>query len=165
MNFATKFRVLKCYVYPVFPYNSETWTITNKMAKKLEAMEIWAFRRMQRISWVRRMSNEAVLHQTGQNRSLLKLIRKRQLGFLGHCLRKGKLEHVVVCAKLEGKRAPGRQRTTYLKQFPNTNSTEIILKAYDGVFGSLTWRPPISGTGTALEAKEEQFTCYIHYKH
>ena len=90
-------------------------------------MEMWAFRRMQRISWVRRMSNEAVLNQTGQDRNLLKRIRKRQLGFLGHCLRKGKLEHVAVCGKINGKRAPGRQRTTFLKQF-QTSTEQTLLK-------------------------------------
>ena len=90
---------------------------------------MWAFRRMQRIPWMARMTNEAVLKQTGKERSLMRNITKRQLEFLGHTIRKRKLEHLAITGKIEGKRAPGRQRTTFLQQFKQ-KGTELLHKAY-----------------------------------
>ena len=62
-------------------YGSECWTISSEMEKKLEAMEMWCYRRMLRLSWTRKVTNEEVLKRVGEGRTLMKRIRKRQLEF------------------------------------------------------------------------------------
>lgn len=130
ISFETRFRVLKCYVYPVFTYNCEAWTISTTMEKKINAFEMWAFRKMQRISWTTKTTNEAVLRQINQKRNLLQNIRCRQAGFLGHVMRKGKLEHLSLTGKIEGKRARGRQRKKYLEQLKG-DPNKIIHMTYN----------------------------------
>ena len=85
---------------------------------------MWDLRRMQRIAWTAKKTNEEVLHQVNQTRSLLKNIKRRQLKFVGH---------LSLTGKIDGIRAPGRQRLTYLKQHTNSNSNavELIQKSYD----------------------------------
>lgn len=133
ISFSTRYRVLKCYIYPVFEYNSESWTIHKRIAERINAFEMWALCRMQRITWTARTTNEEVLHQVDKTRSLLKNIKRRQLIFVGHVLRKGKLEHLSLTGRIDGKCAPGRQRLTYLKQHTNNdnNAAELIQKSYD----------------------------------
>ena len=111
---ATKFRVLKAYVWSVLLYGCECWTITEDLKKRLEAAEMWFIRRMLRVSWTEKKTNEAVLDDAGVKRSLIKTIRKRQLQFLGHLNRHKGLEHLALTGKIEGKRSQGRQRTKYL---------------------------------------------------
>ena len=86
---------------------------------------------MQRILYVTRKTNEEILQQTGQKRELLKNVMSRQLQFFGHVMRKQKLEHVVICGKIRGKRARGRQRLKLMDQLKDVlgGSTEEILRA------------------------------------
>ena len=117
LSFKCRHRVLKCYVYAILTYCSETWTITKQLEERIEAFEMWCFRRMQRISWKALKTNSEVLAQTGTSRDLLKSIRTRQLRFLGHVIRKRKLEHLALTGKIDGRRSKGRQRNVYLQQF------------------------------------------------
>ena len=77
-------------------------------------MEMWLLRRLLRVPWTAKKSNEEVLKMANCERGLIKAIRKRQLEFLGHICRKGEIEHLTLTGKIEGKRARGRQRTTFL---------------------------------------------------
>ena len=94
---------------------------------------------MQRISYVTRKTNEEILQQTGQKRELLKNVMNRQLPFFGHVMRKQKLEHVVICGKIRGKRARGRQRLKFMDQLKDVlgGSTEEILRTVNDRDG---WR-------------------------
>ncbi|GFO34967.1 endonuclease-reverse transcriptase [Plakobranchus ocellatus] len=79
-------------------------------SRKLEATEMWFLRRMLRIPWTAKKTNEGVLKEANKRRSLVRTIRKRQATFLGHVMRREKLEHLETTEKLEGKRSRGRQR-------------------------------------------------------
>ena len=125
LSFKSRFRVLNCYFYPIFTYCSETWNISKAMESRIQTFEMWCFRHMQRISWRAKKSNESVLRQTG----LLKSIKIRQMRFLGHVIRKEKLEHQSLTGLIPGKRARGRQRQTYLQQFAKS-PTALIEGAY-----------------------------------
>ncbi|GFO11985.1 RNA-directed DNA polymerase from mobile element jockey [Plakobranchus ocellatus] len=87
ISIETRKRALQCYIEPVLMYGCEAWTISKQIQNKLEATEMWFLRR-----------------------SLVRTIRKRQATFLGHVMRRGKLEHLVTTGKFEGKRSRGRQR-------------------------------------------------------
>ena len=91
---------------------------------------MWCFRRMQQMSWSAKKSNENVLRQIGQHPRSLKSIKIRQMSFLGHVIRKEKLEHLSLTGVIPGKRARGRQRQTYLQQFTKCPTT-LIQGAYD----------------------------------
>ena len=110
----TKVRVLKAYVWSILLYGCESWTISNELKKKLEAAEMWFIRRMLKISWTEKKTNDAVLEEARLRRSLMKTIRKRQMQFLGHLYRHKGLEHLALTGKIEGKKSRGRQRITYL---------------------------------------------------
>ena len=84
------------------------------MEKRLQSVEMWFYRRMLRISWTDRMSNSDVLSKADTERTLVKGIRRQQLQFLGHVLRKQELEDIALTGKIEGKRARGMQRLTYI---------------------------------------------------
>ncbi|GFO35520.1 hypothetical protein PoB_006202500 [Plakobranchus ocellatus] len=71
---------------------------------------MWFHRRMRRIPWTTKKTNERVLNEANKRRSLVRTIRKRQATFLGHVMRREKLEHLVTTGQLEGKRSRGRQR-------------------------------------------------------
>ena len=75
---------------------------------------MWFYRRMLRISWKEKRTNESILEETNQERSLIKTIRKRQLKFLGHICRHKGLEFLSLTGKIEGTRSRGRQRITFL---------------------------------------------------
>ncbi|GFO14934.1 2-oxoisovalerate dehydrogenase subunit beta, mitochondrial-like [Plakobranchus ocellatus] len=99
----------QCYIEPVLMYGCEAWTISKQIQNKLEATEMWFLRRMLRIPWTAKKTNERVLNEANKRRSLVRTIRKRQATFLGHVMRRGKLEHLVTTGKFEGKRSRGRQ--------------------------------------------------------
>ena len=70
--------IVKTFVYSVLLYGCETWTLNKDLERRLEAMEMWVFRRLYRISWTDKISNNTVLEMSGWKRELLKIIRKRQ---------------------------------------------------------------------------------------
>ena len=90
------------------------------MIKKLEALETWFDRRMLRISWKENVANVEVYRRMNTSTSLLIDIVHRQLTFLGHILRKGELENVVVTGFVDGKLDRRRQRETFLTYLSKT---------------------------------------------
>ena len=113
ISITVRLRVLKCDIWSTLLYGCETWTISGDMIKKLEALETWFYRRMLRISWKERVTNVEVYRRMNTSTSLLIDIAHRQLTFLGHILRKGELENLVVTGFADGKRDKGRQRETF----------------------------------------------------
>lgn len=95
-------------------YGSETWTMRKDDIKKIEAFEMWIWRRMEKISWTEHKTNEEVLEGIGEERTLLKIIRERQKKWIGHTLRGDNLVKTVIEGKMEGKRTRGRPRQMML---------------------------------------------------
>ena len=114
ISIATKQRTLQCYVEPILMYGCEAWTITKQVQSKLEAVEMWFWRRMLRIPWTARKTNKEVMEKIGLTRSLVKRTRQRQAKFVGHIMRRKGLEHLITTGKLEGGRGRGRQRDKLL---------------------------------------------------
>ena len=108
MSIESKKRFIKCFVWSVLLYECVAWTISKITEKILMAMEMWCWKRMLRISWTKKITNEKVLELVGNKRSLMETIRKRQLSTVGHIIiiRENGLERL--------RKARGRQRSTYL---------------------------------------------------
>ena len=111
-----KMKLLQCYIEPVLLYACETWTMNQRMIDRIEAVEMWFLRRMLRISWTERKSNREVMEKANYKRGLLSKIRRRQAKFMGHIMRREGMENLVTTGKIDGKRAPGRQRTKMMDE-------------------------------------------------
>ena len=120
----TRIRMLKCFVWSVLLYGCETWTLVERMKKRIAATEMWFLRRMLRIPWTARVTNERVLEMAGVPHEMLAVIRVRQLGFVGHILRHEGLKKDVLLGRIEGRRGRGRPRMKY---------TDSLLKDVNGV--------------------------------
>lgn len=114
LSIPTRKRAIKCYVWSTLLYGGETWTISRSMEKRLEAMEMWLWRRMLKVSWTERKTNVEILRMAGEQRRLMSEIRGRQLQFVGHVMRRDELENTVLTGMVEGTRDRGRQREKYL---------------------------------------------------
>ncbi|KAG1654298.1 Kelch-like ECH-associated protein 1 [Nymphon striatum] len=163
-----KIRLLKCYIWPVLMYGCETWTITPGLKGNIEAAEMWFLRRMFKISYRDRVSNIRVLERAKTTRELLNCIQKRQLTFLGHSIRRGKLECLALEGRLEGKRSRGRQRTKFLDIMANSFEAsgvtitvpEMLHCAYDrdawkGMVGQLKVRLRRKGVLTSSGQQQQ----------
>ena len=82
-----KKRLVKCLIWPVALYGCETWTLRKSEKDKLEAFEMWLWRRVERVSWQDRKTNEQVLHDVGEERSMVQTVVKRKKIWIGHVLR------------------------------------------------------------------------------
>ena len=110
ISIQTRKRTLECYIEPILMYGCKAWTISKQAQKKLEAVEMWFLRRMMKISWMAKKSNDTVLKEAHTSRALVNKIRTRQTTFFGHVTRREKLEHLITTGMMEGKRSRGKQR-------------------------------------------------------
>jgi ribosomal 50S subunit-associated protein YjgA (DUF615 family) len=96
---------------------------------------MWFLRRMMKVPWTAKTSNEIILMRANETQTLITDIRKRQLHFFGHIIRKEQIEHTVITGKLSGKRDRGRQRENILDGLAvwlgENSITEMINKAKD----------------------------------
>ena len=116
-----KKKLVKCYVWSVALYGAETWTLRKKERNYLEAFEMWCWRRMEKISYMDRITNEEVLRRVQENRSLISNVLKRKANWIGHILRRNGLLHDILEGKMEGGNASrlGRRRIQILDDLKN----------------------------------------------
>ena len=88
ININIKIRLLKCYIWSTLLYGAETWTLTKATVNKLEAFEMWCYRRILRISWTEHKTNKEVLCMLNIKRQLVYTIKKKKLTYFGHIIRK-----------------------------------------------------------------------------
>ena len=126
MPFDLRYRILNCYVMPILLYGCENWILNQQQIKRLEATEMWFIRRMQKISWKEKKTNEQVLRETIGKRKLIQKIVQRQVSFFGQVMRKGQLENIVTTAKINGKRKRGKPSIQYMDQIKKWTQQESI---------------------------------------
>ena len=86
MDLELRKRLVKCYVWSVMLYGCETWTMGRKDKDRINAFEMWVWRRLERVKWVDKVRNEEVLERVGEERKLLKIIQKRKGIWIGRIL-------------------------------------------------------------------------------
>ena len=89
-------RIAKCYIWSTPLYGAETWTLTKVTSDKLQAFEMWLYRRMLRISWKEHETNREVLHKMKTKGSLLNTIKKRKCQYFGHILRGNGVQRLLM---------------------------------------------------------------------
>ena len=107
-------RLVKALIWSVVLYGSETWTMRKKDVKRLEAFEMWIWRRMEKVSWTEHVTNEEVLKRVEEKRSLMATLRERQKNWIGHILRGDSLLREIIEGRMEGRRTRGRPRQMML---------------------------------------------------
>ncbi|KAG1674114.1 RNA-directed DNA polymerase from mobile element jockey [Nymphon striatum] len=110
INIKLKLRLVKCYIWSILLYGVETWTISKKMEERLEAYEMWIYRRIGKVSWTERKTNEYVLRMLGIKKQLLNIVKERKLKYYGHIKRHQTVQRTTLEGKVEGKRSRGKQR-------------------------------------------------------
>lgn len=126
ININLRLRYMKCYVWSVLLYGVETWTLKATNMNRLESFEIWCYRRMLRISWTDRLTNEEVLSLLNKDRELIRLIKIRKTSYFGHIMRGSKYEQLqlILQGKIEGRRGRGRKQMSWLQN----------IKEWTGIF-------------------------------
>ena len=110
MDLELRKRIVKSTVWSVALYGAETWSMTQNHRKKLEAFEMWIWRKMLKISWTQKVSNHQVLDKIHEERTMLDSLHQRKHKWLGHILRHEGLLHTILEGRIEGKRGRGRKR-------------------------------------------------------
>ena len=110
MSKEVKKKIVKTVIWSVALYSAETWSLRKEDIKRIEALEMWIWRRMERISWTEKITNEEVLRRVGEKRSMVETIVRRKKNWIGHIMRGDGLMKEVMEGKMEGKRGPGRKR-------------------------------------------------------
>ena len=134
INIELRLRLAKCYVWSTLLYGSETWTMTKSLTKKIEAFEMWIFRRMLKISYTEHKSNDAVLKLMKTEKQLINTIKQRKCRYFGHLIRRDGLQRLLLEGRINGKRGRGRPRTMWMdniKEWTKLNYNENIRMAQD----------------------------------
>ena len=117
----TKVHLVKAMVFPVVMYGYESWTIKKVDCWKLDAFEPWCWRRLLRVPWTARRSNQSILKEISPGYSLEGLMLKLKLQYFGHLMwRADSLEKTLILGKTEGRRRRGRQRMRWLDSVTDT---------------------------------------------
>ena len=122
----TKVHLLKAMVFPVVMYGYESWTIKKAEHRRIDAFELWCWRRLLRVPWTTRRSNQSILKKISPEYSLEGLMLKLKLQYFGHLMRRAhSLEKTLMLGKIEGRRRRGRQRMRSLDDI--TDSMDVSL--------------------------------------
>ena len=108
ITFPTKVRLVKAMVFPVVMYGCESWTVKKAERQKIDAFELWCWRRLFQVPWTARRSNQSILKEISPGCSLEELILKLKLQNFGHLMgRADSLEKTLMLGKIEGGRRRG----------------------------------------------------------
>ena len=108
MSINTKKRIVRTLIFLTVLYGCETWTMTTKMEKKINACEMWIWRKMQRISWTEKKTDESVRMEIEiEEETLQQTSLRRKLGFFGHVMQSDGLEKGMMLAHGDGRRRRG----------------------------------------------------------
>ena len=105
---ATKVRLVKAMVFPVVMYGCESWTIEKAEYRRIDAFELWCWRRLLRVPWTARRSNQSILKEISPEYSFKGLMLKLKVQFFGHLMRRtDSIEKTLMLGKIEGERRRG----------------------------------------------------------
>ena len=121
-----KVRLVKAMVFPVVMYGCESWTIKKSECRRIDAFELWCWRRLLRVPWIARRSNQSILREISPGCSLEGMMLKLKLQYFGHLMRRvDLLEKTLMLEGIGGRRRRGQQRMRWLDGI--TDSMDVSL--------------------------------------
>ena len=114
ITLSTKVRLVKAMVFPVVLYGCESWTVKKAERQRIDAFELWCWRRLLRVPWTARRSNQSILKEISPGFSLEGMMLRLKLQYLGHLQRVDSLEKTLMLGGIGGRRRRGRQRMRWL---------------------------------------------------
>ena len=130
-----KVHLVKAMVFPVVIYGCESWTIKKAECQRTDAFELWCWRRLLRVPWTSRRSNQFILKEISPGCSLEGLMLKLKLQYFGHLMQRAdSLEKTLVLGKIEGRRRRGGQRMRWLNGITDSMDMGLV-----GLYGELNW--------------------------
>ena len=139
----TEVRLVKAMVFPVVMYGCESWTIKKAECQRIDAFELWSLRKLLRVPWAERRSNQSILEEISPEYSLEGLMLKLKLWYSGHLMqRSDSFEKTLILGKIEGRRRRGRQRMKWLDNITDSMGMSLsYLWVSDGQGGPACYSP------------------------